>query len=44
MDAFDRVYCDPSPEYVSCILAVLDGLTFPCLAGYELCPTYVIIE
>ena len=34
----------PSEEVLECMLAALDGLVFPCLAGYEICPEFVIIE
>ena len=32
------------PEIESCVLNALAGLTFPCLAGYTVCPEYVIAE
>ena len=32
------------PEAIDCIKKALKGLVFPCLAGYSICPEYVIIE
>ncbi len=29
---------------LQCVKTALDGLTFPCLAGYEICPEFVIAE
>ncbi|MCP4605870.1 MAG: hypothetical protein GY847_36045 [Proteobacteria bacterium] len=31
-------------DAAKCVREVLDGLEFPCLAGLEICPAYVIIE
>jgi hypothetical protein len=31
-------------ETLECYRSALDGLSFPCLAGSEVCPEYVIIE
>jgi hypothetical protein len=33
-----------STQEEQCILQALSGLTFPCLAGYQLCPETVIAE
>ena len=38
---------DPTDEQrqtMDCIQAALNGLSFPCLAGFEVCPEYMIIE
>ena len=39
---------DPSwparPEVLECLRNALAGPVFPCLAGYEVCPEYVILE
>jgi hypothetical protein len=32
------------PEVVDCIRASLAGLTFPCLASFEVCPEFAIAE
>ncbi len=32
------------PETISCIQTALSGLTFPCLAGSQVCPEYICIE
>jgi radical SAM superfamily enzyme YgiQ (UPF0313 family) len=34
----------PGPEALACIKKALSGLTFPCLAGFKLCPEFVIVE
>jgi hypothetical protein len=35
----------PIPQdIVSCIMKALEGLAFPCLGGYAVCPEYVIAE
>ncbi len=34
----------PPEEVLECMRVALDGLVFPCLAGYEICPEFVIIE
>ena len=34
----------PSPELQDCLRAALTGLTFPCLASFEVCPEYAIAE
>jgi hypothetical protein len=34
----------PAPASIECIKKALKGLVFPCLAGYQICPEYVIIE
>jgi anaerobic magnesium-protoporphyrin IX monomethyl ester cyclase len=31
-------------ESLACIRQALEGLTFPCLAGYQVCPEYLIAE
>ena len=33
-----------SPEVVACIQAALSGLSFPCLASFEVCPEFAIAE
>jgi radical SAM superfamily enzyme YgiQ (UPF0313 family) len=39
------VTADPSAQAVAdCVMNALAGLTFPCLAGFEVCPEYVIAE
>jgi hypothetical protein len=39
------VNADPSLNVLAdCILGALQGLTFPCLAGFEICPEYAIAE
>jgi hypothetical protein len=32
------------PEVLDCLRAAFADLTFPCLAGYEVCPEFVLIE
>jgi anaerobic magnesium-protoporphyrin IX monomethyl ester cyclase len=32
------------PDAIECLKKALKGLSFPCLAGYRICPEYVIIE
>lgn len=32
------------PEIVACLEAALTGLTFPCLASFEVCPEFAIAE
>lgn len=34
----------PSPELSMCIEAALEGLSFPCLASFEVCPEFAIAE
>ncbi|MFH1437830.1 MAG: hypothetical protein ABIJ56_19130 [Pseudomonadota bacterium] len=37
--------CDPTPpEVLECIRAALEGLTFPCLAGFQICPEPVVLD
>jgi hypothetical protein len=31
-------------DAIECLKKALKGLSFPCLAGYQICPEYVIIE
>ena len=39
------VYSNPASTYLEqCILGALQGLTFPCLANFEVCPLHVIAE
>mgnify|MGYP003477962709 FL=1 len=33
-----------SPAHARCVRRVLAGLSFPCLASFEVCPENVIIE
>lgn len=35
---------DPPPQVLNCITQALAGLTFPCLAGFVVCPEPVIAE
>ncbi len=32
------------PDVVACVRATLAGLTFPCLASFEVCPEFAIAE
>jgi radical SAM superfamily enzyme YgiQ (UPF0313 family) len=34
----------PAPEILACLRSAFEGLVFPCLTGYEVCPEYVIVE
>ena len=44
-DVFHEYGDDPHMnEVVECVLGALDGLKFPCLTGYEICPEYIIAE
>jgi hypothetical protein len=36
--------CDLPPEALECIRAALEGLTFPCLARYQICPEPVVLD
>jgi radical SAM superfamily enzyme YgiQ (UPF0313 family) len=39
------VQADPATQPIAdCIMKALTGLTFPCLASFEVCPEYVIAE
>jgi hypothetical protein len=40
----DVVTNPPSPELEDCLRATFAGLTFPCLASFEVCPEYAIAE
>ena len=33
-----------SIENAECVAAALEGLQFPCLANFDVCPEYLIIE
>ncbi|MFH1434882.1 MAG: cobalamin-dependent protein [Pseudomonadota bacterium] len=37
-------YYPVPPEAIDCIRSALEGLEFPCLADYEICPEYLIAE
>ncbi len=40
-----QVTSDPSAaQLAACVQKALTGLTFPCLASFEVCPEYVIAE
>jgi hypothetical protein len=34
----------PRPEAIDCIESALAGLVFPCLANYQICPEYLVME
>jgi len=34
----------PGAPVADCVRTVLAGLSFPCLASFEVCPEYVIFE
>jgi hypothetical protein len=36
--------CDLPPEALECIRAALEGMTFPCLARYQICPEPVVLD
>jgi len=33
-----------SPDVVACVRSALDGLRFPCLASFTICPEFAIAE
>ncbi len=35
---------DPGSPVAACVRRVLEGLSFPCLASFEVCPEYIISE
>jgi hypothetical protein len=44
VSARDDLPWEPPAEVIACVRDVLMGLVFPCLAGYEICPEFVIME
>ncbi|MFW5740515.1 MAG: hypothetical protein ACOC1F_09130 [Myxococcota bacterium] len=41
----EQHYGNPvDPEVAACVLKALEGLTFPCLAAYTVCPESIIAE
>lgn len=43
-DVVSRPGATPDPAALLCVKQALAGLTFPCLAGFQICPEHIIVE